>query len=143
MTRFFWRYFLPLSLGSFLYVLCRPTTLLYERFFHVFLGASWLPLKRELNYSCRSFLTDDFTYRVIVYSLPNALWHVSFCYVLSFGLRSFWGVKGIVWRFRLVLFLLVAFVPDVLQFLGLLPGTFDLWDIALASLASVFVWAVT
>ena len=143
MTRLFWKYFLPISLGSFLYVLCRPTTLLYERIFFVFVGASWLPLKRQLNYSCRSVLADDYVYRAIVYSLPNALWHVSLCFVLSFGLKSFWGVKGVIWRFRLVLFLFVALVPDCLQLLGLLPGTFDVLDIVLATLASVFVWAVT
>ena len=143
MTRFFCKYFLPISLGSFLYVLCRPTTLLYERIFRVFVGASWLPLKRQLNYSCRSVLADDYVYRAIVYSLPNALWHVSLCFVLSFGLKSFWGVKGVLWRFRLVLFLFVALVPDCLQLLGLLPGTFDVLDIVLAALASVFVWAMT
>ena len=143
MNRFFGRYFLPILLGSFLYALCRPTTLLYERIVYVFVGASWPSLKRGLNYSCRSILADDFAYRVIVYSLPNALWHVSLCFVLSFGLKSFWGVKGAVWKFRLVLFLFVAFLPDFLQFLGFLPGTFDVFDIALASLASIFVWAVT
>ena len=143
MNRFFGRYFFPVLLGSFLYALCRPTTLLYERIVYVFVGASWPSLKRGLNYSCRSVLADDFAYRVIVYSLPNALWHVSLCFVLSFGVKSFWGVKGAVWRFRLVLFLFVAFVPDFLQFLGFLPGTFDIFDIALAFLASVFVWAVT
>ncbi len=143
MARFLWKYLLPISLGSSLYALCRPTTLLYERIFYLFAGTSWLPLKRHLNYSCRSILEDDFTYRLIVYSLPNALWHISLCYLLSFGLKSFWGLKGVVWRFRLVLFLLVAFVPDFLQFLGLIPGTFDVFDILLASLASAFVWAVT
>ena len=143
MKRFLGRYFLPILLGSSLYALCRPTTLLYERIVHVFVGDSWPSLKRDLNYSCRSILADDFAYRLVVYSLPNALWHVSLCFVLSFGLKSFWGVKGVVWRFRLVLFLFVAFVPDFLQFLGLLPGTFDVLDIALAFLASIFVWSVT
>ena len=143
MSRFLSRYLLPLSFGSFLYALCRPSTLLYERIFYLFIGTSWLPLKRNLNYSCRSVFADDFTYKLAVYSLPNALWHISFCYLLSYALKSFWGKKGIAWRFRLLLFFLAAFIPDALQSLGLIPGTFDTFDILLASLASIFVWATT
>jgi len=143
MNRFFWKYVLPISLGSSLYALCRPTTLLYERIFHFFVGTSWLSMKRYFNYSCRSALGDDFTYELIVYSLPNALWHISLCYLLSFGIKSFWGIKSIAWRVRLVLFVLVALTPDYLQYLGLIPGTFDIFDVILASLASCLAWAVT
>ena len=143
MNRFLWQYVLPISLGSSLYALCRPTTILYERIFHFFVGASWLSMKRHFNYSCRSTFGDDFTYDLIVYSLPNALWHVSLCYLLSFGIKSFWGIKSIAWRLRIVLFLLVALTPDFLQSLGLIPGTFDIFDVILASLASCLAWAVT
>jgi len=86
---------------------------------------------------------DDFTYELVVYSLPNALWHFSLCYLLSFGLKSCWGKRSIAWRFRLVLFLLVAFAPDFLQRFGLMPGTFDVFDIFLASLVSLLVWVAT
>ena len=143
MARFLWRYLLPISLGAVLYALCRPATLLYERIFYLFIGTSWFPFKRYLNYSCRSTFVDDFTYELVVYSLPNALWHFSLCYLLSFGLKSCWGKKSIAWRFRLVLFLLVAFAPDFLQHLGLIPGTFDNFDILLASLVSILVWRAT
>ena len=140
MSNFLWKYLLPVSLGSSLYALCRPTTLLYERIFYLFIGTSWVPLKRQFNYSCRYVFANDFSYRLIVYSLPNALWHISLCYLLSFGVKSFWGVNGVAWRYRLVLFLFAALVPDVLQLLELIPGTFDVLDIVLASLASIFVW---
>ena len=140
MLHFLWKYLLPLLLGSSLYALCRPTTLLYERIFYLFIGTSWVPFKRQLNYSCRSLLVDDFTYRIIVYSLPNALWHISLCYLLSFGIKSIWGEKGFAWRYRLVLFFVAAFVPDLLQFIEFIPGTFDALDIIFASLASIFVW---
>ena len=131
---------LPLSLGSSLYALCRPTTLLYERIFYLFLGTSWVPLKRQLNYSCRGMFFDDFSYKLIVYWLPNALWHISLCYLLSFGIKSLCGLDGVAWRYRLVLFFVAALVPDVLQLLELIPGTFDVLDIILAFLASSFVW---
>ena len=140
MLNFLWKYLLPLSLGSSLYALCRPTTLLYERIFYLFIGTSWVPLKRQLNYSCRGIFFDDFSYKLIVYSLPNALWHISLCYLLSFGIKSLWGVNGVIWRYRLVLFFIAAIVPDVLQLLELIPGTFDVIDIILAFLASAFVW---
>ena len=141
MLNFLWKYLLPLSLGSSLYALCRPTTLLYERIFYLFIGTSWVPLKRQLNYSCRAIFFDDFSYKLIVYSLPNALWHISFCYLLGFGIKSIWGVSGIAWKYRLVLFFVAALVPDLLQLLELIPGTFDVLDIILAFLASAFVWA--
>lgn len=141
MLNFLWKYLLPLSLGSSLYALCRPTTLLYERIFYLFIGTSWVPLKRQLNYSCRGIFFDDFSYKLIVYSLPNALWHISFCYLLGFGIKSIWGVSGIAWKYRLVLFFVAALVPDLLQLLELIPGTFDVLDIILAFLASAFVWA--
>ena len=140
MLNFLWKYLLPLSLGSSLYALCRPTTLLYERIFYLFIGTSWVPLKRQLNYSCRGIFFDDFSYKLIVYSLPNALWHISLCYLLSFGIKSLWGANGVAWRYRLVLFFIAALVPDVLQLLELIPGIFDVLDIILAFLASVFVW---
>ena len=141
MLNFLWKYLLPLSLGSSLYALCRPTTLLYERIFYLFIGTSWVPLKRQLNYSCRGIFFDDFSYKLIVYSLPNALWHISFCYLLGFGIKSIWGVSGIAWKYRLVLFFVAALAPDLLQLLELIPGTFDVLDIILAFLASAFVWA--
>ena len=141
MLNFLWKYLLPLSLGSSLYALCRPTTLLYERIFYLFIGTSWVPLKRQLNYSCRGIFFDDFSYKLIVYSLPNALWHISFCYLLGFGIKSIWGLSGIAWKYRLVLFFVAALVPDLLQLLELIPGTFDVLDIILAFLASAFVWA--
>ena len=141
MLNFLWKYLLPLSLGSSLYALCRPTTLLYERIFYLFIGTSWVPLKRQLNYSCRGIFFDEFSYKLIVYSLPNALWHISFCYLLGFGIKSIWGVSGIAWKYRLVLFFVAALVPDLLQLLELIPGTFDVLDIILAFLASAFVWA--
>ena len=50
------------------------------------------------------------------------------------------GLNGVVWRYRLVLFFVAALVPDVLQLLELIPGTFDILDIVLAFLASAFVW---
>ena len=143
MARFLLRYLLPLSFGSLLYALCRSSTLLYERIFYLFIGTSWFSLKRSLNYSCRSLFADDFAYKLAVYSLPNALWHISFCYLLSYGITTFWGTKRIVWRFRLLLFFFAAFAPDVLQYLGLIPGTFDAFDILLTSFASVFVWMTT
>ena len=140
MLNFLWKYLLPLSLGSSLYALCRPTTLLYERIFYLFLGTSWVPLKRQLNYSCRGIFFDDFSYKLIVYSLPNALWHISLCYLLSFGIKSLWGANGVAWRYRIVLFFVAALLPDVLQLLELIPGVFDVLDIILAFLASAFVW---
>ena len=140
MLNFLWKYLLPLSLGSSLYALCRPTTLLYERIFYLFIGTSWVPLKRQLNYSCLGIFFDDFSYKLIVYSLPNALWHISLCYLLSFGIKSLWGANGVAWRYRLVLFFVAALVPDVLQLLELIPGTFDVLDIVLAFLAAAFVW---
>ena len=140
MLNFLWKYLLPLSLGSSLYALCRPTTLLYERIFYLFIGTSWVPLKRQLNYSCRGIFFDDFSYKLIVYSLPNALWHISLCYLLSFGIKSLWGANGVAWRYRIVLFFVAALFPDVLQLLRLIPGTFDVLDIVLAFLASAFVW---
>ena len=140
MLNFLWKYLLPLSLGSSLYALCRPTTLLYERIFYLFIGTSWVPLKRQLNYSCRGIFFDDFSYKLIVYSLPNALWHISLCYLLSFGIKSLWGANGVAWRYRIVLFFVAALLPDVLQLLELIPGVFDVLDIILAFLASAFVW---
>ena len=77
---------------------------------------------------------------MVVYSLPNALWHISLCYLFSFGIKSLWGVNGGAWRYKLVLFFGAALVPDVLQLLELIPGTFDVLDIVLAILASAFVW---
>ena len=59
----------------------------------------------------------------------------------SSELSLFGGVSGVAWKYRLVLFFVAALVPDLLQLLELIPGTFDVLDIILAFLASAFVWA--
>ena len=143
LRRVFLKYILPITLGGALYASCRTPVLLYERLALVLFGVRWLGVKATLNSACLSLIGEGQVYALIVYSLPNALWHLSLCYFLEQGLRSFFGRASFVWRFRLVWFVLLAQMPDLLQWAGYLSGVADPADVLLAVVASVIVCATT
>ena len=123
------KYFVPLGLGSAVYVACRMPRLLYERLFYYLFGSQWLQAKSYMNNSCAHVLGDGLISRIIVYSLPNALWVMTLCFFIDEFLLGHLRVRN---SCRIGIYFCLAIVPDLLQAIGFLPGTFDLLDIGLA-----------
>src|SRR5699024_2134565 len=104
-----------------IYLLFRPNDLL------LFKWVDFLGLKeiietfREFAYPLKSNLPDWF-----IYSLPNGLW----LYSLVVSILTIWGHKitqnNIAWIF---LAFLVGFGAEFGQLLGIIQGTFDIYDL--------------
>jgi len=123
------KYFVPLGLGSAIYVACRGPRLLYERLFYYLFGSQWLQVKSSMNHGCAHFLGDGLISQMIVYSLPNALWVMTLCFFVDECLLCPLRVRK---SSRIGIYFCLAIVPDLLQVVGFLPGTFDLLDIGSA-----------
>ena len=124
-----YKYLVPLGLGSAVYVACRKPRLLYERLFYYFFGSQWLQAKSSMNHGCAHILGDSLTSQMIVYSLPNALWVMTLCFFADEYLLCPLRVRR---SSRIGIYFSLAIVPDLLQVIGFLPGTFDLMDIGSA-----------
>lgn len=142
-VKLFLKYFLPVAVGSVLYASCRSSTLLYERLIRFVIGLNWINIKLRLNYVCSEAISSDWIYSLTVYSLPNALWHLSLCYFLEQSLRTFFGRASILWRFRLILFLILALLFDFLQLINFMSGIADSFDVLFTLLTSAIVYLTT
>ena len=131
----------PLVAGFLIYFSCRTRTLAYY---------SWLPFKSYIdldsihfaaNEKCGEMLFGSPVGNVIVYSLPAALFAFSLTCYLKF--RYFKYLKVFLESpscHVLISFLLVLFIsvfPELLQFYGLVPGSYDSTDVITAAIASV------
>lgn len=111
-----------LFMGGMLYVLYRPQTLLL---FHVAEGMGLADIIGQWRLSAAAaWQPAAFT----VYSLPAGLWALS--YVLIVGTLA----QGLPskWRWAAVTFVpLLGAISELLQAVGIVPGTFDWTDLAL------------
>jgi hypothetical protein len=134
----FWHVCFPITIGATIYSLWRSDRLL------VFTWYGWLGLKAPLLVlranlaGIRNFLPD-----FVLYSLPDALWVYSFTFLMesvwfrhsrSFG-RTFWVFLPVS----------LAVGAEAGQLFKVVPGTFDLTDIAgyIAAWAAVTVFIRT
>ena len=135
---YLFKYIFPVSFGSFIYASCRPSILLYERVLRLLFKGDWLTFKMSANNYCSSFLGENIVSYFIVYSLPNALWVLAFCFFLDEALGKPLQLSI---PLRICIFLLVALAPDLLQLMKIMKGTYDSLDVFAALLsAGVVSW---
>ena len=108
-----------LLVGGMTYLLFRPRTLLM---FHV---ADYLGLSPVID-RIREGMTDAWLPEFIVYSLPGALWSAAYlltvdCFLYGQSVRTRLVATSII--------PLIGAASEVLQLTGMVPGTFDGWDL--------------
>ena len=108
-----------LLVGGITYLLFRPRTLLM---FHV---ADYLGLSPIID-RIREGMTDAWLPEFIVYSLPGALWSAAYlltadCFLYGQSIRTRLVATSII--------PLIGAASEVLQLTGMVPGTFDGWDL--------------
>ena len=110
---------ISLLLGSFIYLIFRPMSLL------MFEWVEYLGLTKNLL-SIRLLLNDTDPGNFVIYNLPNGLWVLS----ITILLFKIWGdtKKKYFKMYMSFLFILVV-LPETLQFFKLLEGTFDVFDL--------------
>tara|TARA_B100000886_G_C20259718_1_gene422349 strand:+ start:263 stop:643 length:381 start_codon:yes stop_codon:yes gene_type:complete len=117
-TIYWW---VPLIIGCLIYTLFRTDYLIYNKL----LGNLFKPLT----------FADTFLERVIVFSLPDGLWAMSYT-ILIFHIRKDKTVRTIIWS--LIIPVIGAF-SEIGQFYLLIPGTFDFIDLIMYIVAPSIV----
>ena len=106
---FYW--WIPLFIGCLIYVLFRTDTLLYNKL----LG----------NLFTQIASPNTFLQRIILFSLPDGLWAMSYT-MLIFHLRKDKTVRTLIWS---IIIPIVGILSEIGQLYYLIPGTFDIIDL--------------
>ena len=114
-------WWVPLIIGCLIYTLFRTDYIIYNKL----LGNLFKPLT----------FADTFLERVIVFSLPDGLWAMSYT-ILIFHIRKDKTVRTIIWS--LIIPVIGAF-SEIGQFYLLIPGTFDFIDLIMYIVAPSIV----
>ena len=134
---------IPLLAGFVIYFSCRPSTLAYY---------SWIPFKETIdlnsihfsaNEKCLSFFDDSFFGNIIIYSIPAALYAFSLAYYIKkrYLQKKFKRQSYFKRFYKYSLFaIIISFLPEVLQLVGLVPGYYDLADVLTALVASTIAF---
>ena len=115
--------------GSFIYLKYRSETLL------MFKWAETL----GLNYSISSIrgsssVLNSQQTKYVVFSVPFGMWVISFCCFIGTIWHKDSSVAGIIWRLFVPA---IAISSEFLQFLGLLPGTYDKNDLLVLIVSTI------
>ena len=106
---FYW--WTPLFIGCLIYILFRTDTLLYNKL----LGNLFTPIASP----------NTFLQRILVFSLPDGLWAMSYT-MLIFHLRKDKTVRTLIWS---IIIPIVGILSEIGQLYYLIPGTFDIIDL--------------
>jgi hypothetical protein len=122
-------YFLPVILGGLIYIVLRPNSILFYswlEYFHVYS----IIHKIRLNLSSYYLLFPNW----FIYSMPNGLWAFSYSAIIcqlwfkrSEGIKFFW--------FTTIPIVCIGY--EVMQYLGVIKGTFCLIDLSFCFLGIV------
>jgi hypothetical protein len=126
---------LPLLVGGSLYVLYRPRTLVMFRWFDQ-LGVG--PFVDR----CRAAMAvpDGALPEMVVFCLPNALWLYAFVFLIG----AIWqGQEKRLARLWIAVPVLLGLGPELGQLVGLVPGTFDILDVATSVVAVIAARSTT
>ena len=121
--------FIFLIFGSFLYLKFRSETLL------MFKWAETLGLNNLIS-SIRgsSSLLNSYQMNYVVFSAPFGMWVISFCCFIGAIWHKDSSVAAIIWRLFVPA---IAISSELLQFLGLLPGTYDTSDLLVLIVSTI------
>ena len=126
--KYFRRFYIYLSIlallsGGIIYILFRTSEPVFFNWISAFGLDNWLHFARNSSLSLTPLLPDW-----IVYSLPNGLW--AFAYALL--ITAIWsGGKSWLKYFWMASIPILVLGYEILQYPGLMPGTFCIKDIAL------------
>ena len=121
--------FIFLIFGSFLYLKFRSETLL------MFKWSETLGLNNLIS-SIRgsSSLLNSYQMNYVVFSAPFGMWVISFCCFIGAIWHKDSSVAAIIWRLFVPA---IAISSELLQFLGLLPGTYDTSDLLVLIVSTI------
>ena len=115
-------HFLTLLTGGFIYILFRPDTLKMFGWFDKLNFTESLEQIRNITLPYLDHLPNWF-----LYSLPDGLWLFSYISLLL----AIWGneitKQNILWLFLIPI---IAIFSEIGQFISIVPGTFDMMDMA-------------
>ena len=121
--------FIFLLAGSYLYLKSRSETLL------MFKWAQDLGVDFFVSAIRRSFGVLEFPQgKYIIFSAPYGMWVISFCCFIGAIWHKDRSLSAVIWRFIAPV---IAISSEVLQFLGLLPGTYDINDLYVLIVATI------
>ena len=116
---FYW--WIPLFIGCLIYVLFRTDTLLYNKLFGNFFSPIGSP--------------KTFLQKIIIFSLPDGLWAMSYTMIIS-HLRNDKTFKTLIWS---ILIPVIGILSEIGQLYYLIPGTFDIIDLIMYIIAPTLV----
>ena len=121
--------FIFLFIGSYLYLKFRSETLL------MFKWAENLGLDFIVSSIRRSFEEFNlYQMNYFVFSAPYGLWVISFCCFIGAIWHKDSSVSAIIWRLFVPV---IAISSEILQFVGFLPGTYDINDLLVLFVSTI------
>ena len=121
--------FIFLFIGSYLYLKFRSETLL------MFKWAENLGLDFIVSSIRRSFEgLNLYLMNYFVFSAPYGLWVISFCCFIGAIWHKDSSVSAIIWRLFVPV---IAISSEILQFVGFLPGTYDINDLLVLFVSTI------
>jgi len=118
--------YLPLLIGSLIYILFRPYSLLMFRWFEVLKIDSIILFFRNSIGIYKDFIPD-----IVIYSFPNGLW----TYSLISNIILIWNnEKNYYMYFWIIIAVIISLGGEIGQAINVIPGTFDFLDLILISL---------
>lgn len=120
-----------LTLGGLIYIQYRTDSLLMFDWFHG-LGLT------DYIENLRNNAQMPNVYGWVKYNMPAGLWVFAYMFVID----SIWGKdKNNVYMFFLFVLPLLAIASELMQYVGMLPGTFDFMDL-LSYVSSIFLFII-
>ena len=121
--------FIFLIFGSYLYVKFRSETLLMFKWAENF----------GLNYIINSIrgsssVLNSHQMKYVIFSAPFGMWVISFCCFIGAIWHNDRSVAAIIWRLFVPA---IAISSELLQFVGLLPGTYDTNDLLVLIVSTI------
>ena len=121
--------FVFLIIGSYIYLKFRNETLLMFHWAEN-LGFDFIISSIRRSSTFFNFHQDKY----IIFSAPYGMWVISFCCFIGAIWHRDSSFSAIIWR---LLIPAIAISSELLQFVGLLPGTFDINDLLVLILSTI------
>ena len=120
--------FIFLIIGSYLYLKFRSETLL------MFTWAENLGLNFIVSSIRESSILNSPKLEYFIYSTPFGMWVVSFCCFIGAIWHKDISIEAIIWRLFAPA---IAISSELLQFVGVIPGTFDTNDLLVLIVSTI------
>jgi len=118
-----------LILGSYLYLKFRSETLLMFKWLE---NIGLDPIVSSIRNSSTDFNSHQMKH--VIFSAPFGMWVISFCCFIGAIWHKDIFVSAIIWRLCVPF---VAISSELLQFLGILPGTYDTIDLLVLIVSTI------